>query len=600
MGFNLQSLTGDLKQFRETFQKSNVMIVLHDVKGNIIVVNNKVLNSLGYSEAEMLSLSFSDLLTKESLSSYGEILDITIRDGSTTKEVSFRKKNSDVSPANVFSNLIEIKSKNFILCLLDEITELKEAEKELREKNLFIDSIIENIPNMIFVKDAEELRFVRLNKAGEELLGYPREEMLGKNDYDFFPKEEADFFTNKDRLVLNSGELIDISEEEIHTKQKGVRTLHTKKITIYDEDGKPKYLLGISEDITERKRSEDQLRENEEYYRSVVENAHDLIIETDYGGSFIYVSPNHESILGYEPEELVGKSIFDKIHPDDRTDVFANFTQALISMSNGHGVFRYQCKNGDWRWFETNGRPIRTPSGQVRIILHSRDITERRSAEEQLRKSLKEKESLLREIHHRVKNNLQVISSLLSLQSDYAKDEDSLRLFRESQNRISTIALIHEQLYQSKDLAEIKIGNYIKDLADNLISVYGDGGNGVEVEIDNDDISVDIDTAIPCGLIVNELFSNCLKHAFQARNGNKKQGNTKDLIFVGFKSNPSGSLLLTVRDNGVGLPEGLDYKNTDSLGLQLVCTLTDQLGGVVEVENQGGCAFKITFTPTTA
>ncbi len=592
---NPESFTESLENYREIFQNLNVMVTIHDEHGDIAVVNKRVVDFLGYAEDEMLSVSITDMTTAESHPSFLELLETTIRSGSSTKEVSFRKKNGDVIPAKVSSNLIRINGEKYILSVMDEVTELKEVEKELTEKNLFIDSIIENIPNTIFVKDAKELRFVRFNKAGEELLGYSRSEMLGKNDYDFFPGEEADFFTNKDRAVLNSKELLDISEEQIHTKNMGVRTLHTKKITINDEHGNPKYLLGISEDITERKKAEDMLRENEEYYRSVVENAHDLIIETNNSGTFIYVSPNHKTVLGYEPQELVGTSIFKNIHPDDVKDVVSKFSQAVVSQSNGHGIFRYRHSSGEWRWFETNGRPINTPSGQVRIILHSRDITERVRTEEQIRKSLKEKESLLREIHHRVKNNLQVISSLLSLQSDYSKGVDSSRLFEESQNRISAIALIHEQLYQSEDLAEIDMGEYIADLADNLLTVYGDEGSNVSVEFNTDDLSVDIDTAIPCGLIINELFSNCLKHAFTPVISGTTNGTIKNLISVGFRSEASGELVLSVKDNGVGLPEGLDYKNTESLGLQLVCTLTDQLGGSIEVKNGVGCEFRITF-----
>jgi len=588
-------LTDNLRNYREIFQNLNVMIAIHAVQGDIAVVNKKIIDFLGYAEDKMLSINIADITTTESQPSFLELLETTRLNGSTTKEASFRKKNGEIIPVKVSSSLIRICDEPFILSVIDEVTELKEVEKELMEKNLFIDSIIENIPNMIFVKDAKELRFVLVNKAGEELVGYSMEELLGKNDYDFFPREEADFFTNKDKAVLNSKEFLDISEEKIHTKNKGVRTLHTKKITINDEDGSPKYLLGISEDITERKQSEDMLRENEEYYRSVVENAHDLIIETDNSGLFIYVSPNHKSILGYEPKELVGTSIFNKIHPDDVKEVLTKFTQAVISQSNGHGIFRYRHNSGEWRWFETNGRPIYTPSGQVRIILHSRDITERKSAEEQIRKSLIEKESLLREIHHRVKNNLQVISSLLSLQSDYAKGIDPSRLFDESQNRISAIALIHEQLYQSEDLAEINIGEYITNLTDNLLTVYGDEGSSVSVEFDTDDLSMDIDTAIPCGLVINELFSNCLKHAFTPVNSGEINGNKSNLIYVGFNSDNTGGLVLSVKDNGVGLPEGLDYKDTESLGLQLVCTLTEQLGGSIEVESGVGSEFRISF-----
>lgn len=584
-----------LEQYGQIFRKLNLIVLIHDTKGNILQANEKMLISLDYKESEIGSLTVFDLLGPDQKPNYTEFINSTMCDDACTGEFALIKKNAGSFPVNVSSNLIKLGGDDLILCFMDEITKLKLAEQELREKNYFIDSIIENIPNMIFVKDARELRFVRFNKAGEDLLGFSRDQMLGKNDYDLFPEKEADFFTNKDRAVLKSGELMDITEEEIHTKFRGIRTLHTKKITINDEYGTPKYLLGISEDITELKKGQDMLRQNEEYYRSVVENAHDLIIETDYSGNFLYVSPNHKTILGFEPEELLGRSIFENVHPEDKDKVVAEFSRAVMTQSYGNEIFRYRNKKGDWMWFETNGRPIQTPSGPVRIILHTRDITERFESEEEIRRSLREKESLLREIHHRVKNNLQVISSLLSLQSDYVTDGDTLRLFQESQNRIYTIALIHEQLYQSKDLGQIDIRNYIQDLTDNLKSVYGDDGSAVVVEVDSQDIAVNIDTAIPCGLIINELFSNSFKHAFKNGSGSSAHNDNGNLISVGFQSNQENGFVLSVKDNGKGLPSGLDYRNTETLGLQLVATLTDQLKGKMEVERGEGCGIRITF-----
>lgn len=584
-----------LEQYREIFRKINLIVLLHDKEGNILEANEKMLLSLGYDESQISRLSIYDVLEPSGQKGYEVFIENTLCDAASTSEFIIKKRSGGSIPVNVSSNLVKIDGKEIIVCVMDEITKLKRAEQELREKNNFIDSIIENIPNMIFVKDAQELRFVRFNQAGEDLLGLPRDQMLGKNDYDLFPEKEADFFTYKDRAVLKSGELMDISEEEIHTKFRGIRTLHTKKITINDEYGTPKYLLGISEDITEQKKGQDILKKNEEYYRSLVENSHDLIIETDHSGNFLYVSPNHRTILGYEPRELMGKSIFENVHPEDKTEVIAEFSRALMTQSYGHGIFRYRHKNGEWRWFETNGRPIQAPSGPVRIVLHSRDITERFESEEEIRRSLREKESLLREIHHRVKNNLQVISSLLSLQSDYVTDKDTLRLFQESQSRIYTIALIHEQLYQSKDLGQIDIRNYIKDLTDNLKSVYGDEGSAAVVEVDSQDIAVNIDTAIPCGLIINELFSNSFKHAFRNCKGSHAINNVENLISVAFQSDQENGFVLSVKDNGKGLPPGLDYRNTETLGLQLVSTLTDQLKGKMEVEGGEGCAIRITF-----
>jgi len=162
-----------------------------------------------------------------------------------------------------------------------------EVEAELREANRFLDAIIENIPDMIFVKDAQTLLFERFNRAGEELLGWTRSELLGKSDHDFYPKEQADFFHAKDRETLRRGVLVDIPEEPIVTKAYGLRWLHTKKVPVFDEHGRPKYLLGISEDITERKLAEERARALERELASVVQNAREAIITWDLAGRIV-------------------------------------------------------------------------------------------------------------------------------------------------------------------------------------------------------------------------------------------------------------------------------------------------------------------------
>jgi two-component sensor histidine kinase len=287
------------------------------------------------------------------------------------------------------------------------------------------------------------------------------------------------------------------------------------------------------------------------------------------------------------------------MHPEDRSAVMSAFVQGFSSGSAGRAVYRYRHKNGDWRWFEATGKPFRTSTGEIRAIVDTRDITERKKTDEQIQESLMQKESLLREIHHRVKNNLQVISSLLSLQSDYAKDEESLALFYESQSRISTIALIHEKLYQSRNIDEIKMLDYITDLTRNLLRVYKDFGENIQVQINAYDVSIDVDQAIPCGLIINELFSNCLKHAFHSRDSENVTRRTRNKVSVEVSSDSDGVLTLSVRDNGVGFPDNVDFRNTNTLGLQLVCTLTDQLKGTIELRNRNGTMFNIVFPIST-
>ena len=211
----------------------------------------------------------------------------------------------------------------------------------------------------------------------------------------------------------------------------------------------------------------------------------------------------------------------------------------------------------------------------------------RRQAEEQLKASLAEKEALLKEIHHRVKNNLQIISSLLSLQADYLQDNQAIEIFKDSQNRIESMALIHEKLYQSKNLARIEISDYIQDLVTNLVCSYQGNSNTITFNINIEDILLSIDTAIPCGLIVNELVTNSLKHAFPS--------NETGEIRIDLHLNANNKLTLIVSDNGIGFTKNYDFQNTESLGLQLVNALTHQMEGTIELNVDGGTEIKITF-----
>ncbi|MGC1135550.1 MAG: histidine kinase dimerization/phosphoacceptor domain -containing protein, partial [Nitrososphaeraceae archaeon] len=229
------------------------------------------------------------------------------------------------------------------------------------------------------------------------------------------------------------------------------------------------------------------------------------------------------------------------------------------------------------------------------------EITERMQAEERLSKSLGEKEVLLNEIHHRVKNNLQIISSLLNLQFQKMKSERTYEEFNKIKNRIKSMALIHDKFYQSEDMSSIKFKEYIKSLSNYLLRSYEINPNHIKIKTDVEQVLMSIEKAIPCGLIINELISNSLNHAFP----NKKKGQIKIILhrYNGTPSIPSKSkaqknnkLILSVSNNGVNFPKDLDFRNTNSLGLQLVCELTDQLRGRIELIRSRGTRFNIIFT----
>jgi len=260
----------------------------------------------------------------------------------------------------------------------------------------------------------------------------------------------------------------------------------------------------------------------------------------------------------------------------------------LIKQSELIGILYLENRLSDLVFTSEKAKMTELLASQAAISLeNARLVDDMKKAKEQIKGSLQEKEVLLKEIHHRVKNNLQVISSLLNLQLGYIEDKHGIEIFKESQNRVKSMALIHEKLYESKDLSRIDFAEYIRSLTASLFRSYGVSPGAITLKINGDDVLLGIDTAIPCALIINELISNSLKHAFPAR----KEGK----IRITLRSDNDDKFTLIISDNGVGFSKDLDFRNTETLGLQLVMTLVQQLKGTIELDRSSGTEFKITF-----
>jgi two-component sensor histidine kinase len=214
---------------------------------------------------------------------------------------------------------------------------------------------------------------------------------------------------------------------------------------------------------------------------------------------------------------------------------------------------------------------------------------ERERVEETFKVSLQQKEVLLREVHHRIKNNLQIISSLLDIQASYVQDPHMAEMFTDIQNRVLSMALLHETLYQSSDLGLVNFGVYIRSLAEQVFHSYNILADRIVLQIQADEVMLDTNQAVPCGLILNELLSNCLKHAFPSDRGGE--------VSIELRSDVSRRVTMIVRDTGIGFPTHMDFRQTETIGLQLVCTLTEQLGGTLELDRDAGTAFRLSFTP---
>jgi PAS domain S-box-containing protein len=345
------------------------------------------------------------------------------------------------------------------------------------------------------------------------------------------------------------------------------------------------FLQGIANGLAaaiERQRAEAALRQGEERFRIALKHAPIVLFNQDAGLRYTWVSSPEG---GFPSGAVLGKTDSELLPAEEA----AHLTQIKGRvLKTGVGV-REEVRttlNGQTFYYDLTVEPLCDRHGTILgITCAASDITERKRVEEEMAASLKDRDALLREVHHRVKNNLQVICSLLDLQCGYIKDSEDVQMFKDSQNRIRSIALVHEQLHRSKGLAQIDCSEHMRTLATQLFRSYGVSSEVVRLNMEMDKIGMPPDTAILCGLIVSELVSNTLRHAFP--------GGRKGEMFIGVRETDSHQITVVVKDNGIGFPEDLDFRDAPSLGLTLVNLLTDQLRGTIHLTRQGGTTFEI-------
>ena len=416
----------------------------------------------------------------------------------------------------------------------------------------------ENIP-IIFIS--------ALDDTTEKIKGF----QAGAIDYITKPFEPEEVLARV-KTHLNLKELTENLEDMVKER--------TEKLSSTNEK--------LNNEIKERKKIEKALRSSETRYRALYDNNPSMYFTVDTAGNILSVNPFGAEQLGYSMKELIGKPVNVIFYHKDIKKLQEHIT--ICSKNPGkllHWELRKVHKDGHILWARESARAVTAPDGKTTILSVCEDITDRKLAEEELEKNLKEKDALLKEIHHRVKNNMQIMSSLLKLQlAKISNKKQAEEAFKDSVDRIQAMALVHESMYRSHEFAQVDMSLYTKSMCQQLLIAYS-FDKTIKPEVNIENIFLSMNLAIPCGLILNELVTNAIKHAY----GDHKDGTLK----ISFIKNKDNTYTLTVQDRGKGLPEQYDLEETESFGLLIVNLLTKQIGGQIEIDRNNGTCFQIIF-----
>ncbi len=475
-----------------------------------------------------------------------------------------------------------------------DITEKKEAERNLSEQSLKIRTIFNSTNHMIWSLGTD-YKLTFFNEAYEQkvLARFGIRVLLGDNVLETFNKQ-LDINGEKWKEIIDevfSGKKIQFEEEV--TDLRGIKHIEDISLSpILNERGQVMEITGLSQTVTFKRAAEKKLREQAAKIHAIFDSTAMLIWTVDRDYRILAYNrvfgDKHNQFLGHEVS--IGSNFVEVLHDhlseEGREDMERHFTAAFNGRKQQFEG-KLQGLDGQTRWMETYFGPIYSEDGTIKeVSCISHEITDKKIIEQQMRDNIREKEVLLQEVHHRVKNNLQVISSILNLQTSFVKDSESLNILRESQNRIKSMSFIHESLYQTKDFSGIEFSDYILSLSQNLIHTYSLNKTEIIFKTDLRETKLSLDQAIPCGLIVNEIVSNALKYAFPNRD--------KGTVFLGIREK-KGKIHLEISDDGIGMPEGIDPEDADTLGIQLIYTLIEQLDATMELKIDGGTKYLITF-----
>ncbi|SFC87593.1 PAS domain S-box-containing protein [Flexibacter flexilis DSM 6793] len=572
-------------------QSTTDIVFILSPSGAILYISPSVTNILGYLPEELTEKLAWDFIHPRERSEVCEIFNR--KEWDKTRSVYFpelhcRSKTGEWIPMEAFGGRLSAQTQlDGLIFSLRDVTTQKQTQKQLT----YTEHIISQIKEAIIGTNARD-EITYMNPAAETLYCTTSKEAIGKSLSElltmhwFDPEQEQKFERDTQSLGYWQGETIHVGSTGEHIY---VDMSHN---TVSYTDGSLEKLLVIR-DIRESKSKDFQLSVSELRFRNLVESISDLVWSTNTESVFTYISPAVEQVLGYSPDEIIGKPTW-LLMPLVNVDQNMAYFQEVKSRRGSFSFYQLQflTKDGSTVVLEMSGTPLFNFKNEwIGYQGIMQDITQRINSENQLNRNLREKETLIKEIHHRVKNNMQIISSLLFLQAQKIQDKAILELYADSQRRIKAMALVHEKLYQSPDLSRIEFNSYLQSLVSMLASSHRSSHVELMAIASETLLYLDIETAIPCGLIINELVLNCYKYAFPDGRDGK--------IYVTFhQDEKTGLYQLKVYDNGIGLPEFV--METSTLGMPLVKGLAGQINATFETYNDNGAVFVITFSDKTS
>ncbi|MEG3837300.1 PAS domain S-box protein [Microcoleus sp. MON2_D6] len=581
------------ERFRATVEQAAVGITHPDATGRYLRVNQKFCEIVGYTATELLSRTWMDV-------TYPEDIDADLEQNkklfagkidSFKMEKRLLHKDGTVVWVNITVSLIKepLSGAIYNVVVTEDISDRKKTEAALKESEERFRQLAENIESVFWMVNVQPQEIIYISPAYAKIWGRSCADLYAYGRFfteSFHPED-------RDRVIATFTKQME-SEKDIEYRifrpDGQIRWIRARAFPIRNQAGQVYRIVGIAEDISESKQAEKTIRESEERFRQLAENIQDSVwLMSAEFTDLLYLSPAYEQIWGRSREELYADPLkmMEWVHPEDKILLEEAMGRVLQGEST-NTEYRIFLPEGTIRWVCDRAFPIYDESGKIyRIAGIGEDISDRKLTDARIQAALREKEVLLKEIHHRVKNNMQVISSLLQLQAQYIEDEATLTLFEESQTRIHSMALIHEQLYQSEHLDRIALSPYVENLVANLYQSFGCGNTSIKFNLKVDPIYLNIETAIPCGLIINELVSNSLKYAFISSLAGE--------ISINFHEINNSQFHLTIQDNGRGFSANFDLENTETLGLRLVKMLAYQLEASIAIDSQRGTCYSLIF-----